>query len=114
MGRITTHKKYSAAEKLAAVQLFLSGVDRSEVMERFGIDTRALLSTWVVIYREHGPEGLEPKPKGRPKKDGNPIQESDAMRIHRLEMEVEILKKYNALLAEDHYAQRTKRKSSRH
>lgn len=114
LGRMTTHKKYSAAEKVAAVQLFLSGVDKSEVMERFGIGTRALVSTWVAIYREHGPEGLEPKPKGRPNNDGNPIQESDAMRIHRLEMEVEILKKYNALLAEEDYAQRTKRKSSRH
>jgi transposase len=114
LGRMTTHKKYTAAEKLAAVSLFLSGVEKAEVMERFGIGTRTLLSTWVAIYRKHGPEGLEPKPKGRPKKDSNPVQETDAMRIQRLEMEVEILKKYNALLAEEDYAQRIKRKSSRH
>ena len=114
LGRMTQHKRFSAAEKVAAVQLFLSGVQKSEVMEQFGIGTRALLSKWVAIYREHGVQGLQPKPQGRPKQDQTPIQESDAMRIHRLEMEVEILHKYNALLAAADYAQQTKRQSSRH
>jgi transposase len=114
LGRMTKHNRFTAAQKLAAVQLSLSGVQKTEVMQQFGIGTRALLTKWVAIYREQGPEGLEPKPLGRPRKDQTPVQETDAMRIQRLEMEVEILKKYNALLAAEDYAQQTKRKSSRH
>lgn len=114
LGRMTTHKKYAAEQKLAAVELFLSGVDKAEVIRRLEINNRALLSKWVAIYREQGAQGLEPRPKGRPKKDLITAKETDAMRIQRLEMEVEILKKYNALLAEEDYAQRIKRKSSRH
>jgi transposase-like protein len=111
---MTTHKKYAAEQKLAAVELFLSGVDEAEVIRRLEINNRALLSKWVAIYSEQGAQGLEPRPKGRPKKDLITAKETDAMRIQRLEMEVEILKKYNALLAEEDYAQRIKRKSSRH
>ena len=114
LGPMKSHKHFSQEQKLDAVNLFLSGASKTEVMGRFGISSRSLLSNWVALYREHGPEGLAPKPKGRPTKNKAEVQETDAERIKRLEMEVAVLKKYNALLAEEDYAQRTRRKSSRH
>lgn len=112
LGPMKSHRHFSQEEKVAAVELVLSGVTKTEVMTRFGISTRSLLGTWIASYREHGVQGLAPKPKGRPREAQNqpPAPESDAQRIARLEMEVEILKKYNALLAEEDYAQRKKRK----
>lgn len=107
-------RKFSYEEKLAAVELLVAGVTKTEVMERFSIPTRSLLNKWFASYRLEGPEALAPKPKGRPTKNKAEVQETDAERIKRLEMEVAVLKKYNALLAEEDYAQRTRRKSSRH
>lgn len=108
LGHMTYHKHYSAETKLAAVQMFLEGATKSEVMQQFAIQSRGVLNKWLAIYREHGAEGLEPKTKGRPKQTVS--DETDAQRIGRLEMEVEVLKKYNALLAEEDYARNKKRK----
>lgn len=110
LGVMTTHKHYVAEEKLAAVELFLTGVSKTDVMARFGIGSRALLTKWVAIYRQLGPEGLEPKPKGRPKQVLDVSSETDEQRIRRLELEVAVLKKSIALLAEEDLAQTTKRK----
>lgn len=107
-------RKFSYEEKLAAVELLVAGATKTEVMERFSIPTRSLLNKWFASYRLEGPEALASKPKGRPTKNKAEDNETDAERIRRLEMEVAVLKKYNALLAEEDYAQRTKRKSSRH
>jgi len=116
LGPMKSHAQYTQQQKLAAVELFLSGASKTEVMVRFGISNRSVLSGWVARYREAGPAALAPKPKGRPKRspDQTPAEETDAMRIKRLEMEVEVLKKYNALLAAEDYAHHKKRKSSRH
>lgn len=93
LGVMSTHKQYSAEEKLAAVEMFLDGFEKTAVMARFGIGTRALITKWVAIYRAEGPEGLQPKAKGRPKKNTDSSNMTDAQRIYRLEVEVEVLKK---------------------
>lgn len=114
LGSMNPRNNFSYEEKLAAVELLVAGATKTEVMQRFSIPSRSVLNKWFASYRLQGPQGLAPKPKGRPKQSETKNQETDAQRIERLEMEVAVLKKYNALLAAEDYAQRTKRKSSRH
>lgn len=113
LGFVTKNKEYSGELKLAAVEKFLNGALKTEVMAEFNITTRAMLNKWLSIYRVQGVEGLMPKPKGRPKKNGNQALETDAEKIIRLEMEVAVLKKLIALESREEAAQLAKRRQSR-
>lgn len=108
------NRNYTQQEKVAAVELFLSGVSKPDVLEQFQISTRSLFTKWVALYREFGPDGLKAKPRGRPKQVVEGVAETDAQRIYRLELEVAVLKKSIALLAAEDLAHETRRKSSRH
>lgn len=92
-------QNYSPQLKIEAVEKFLSGIPKSEVVAEFGISSRALFDRWVRIYRTSGPEGLQARQKGRPGKDSRP--ETLEERIAFLEMENEILKKWVALAQEE-------------
>lgn len=108
------NKNYSEKVKLAAVEKFLAGTSKVVVMAEFGISTRSIFNKWVAAYRLLGAEGLASKPRGRPKRDLSGKPETDAEKIFRLEMEVEVLKKYNALVAAEEALLLAKQKSSRH
>ena len=108
------NKNYSEKVKLAAVEKFLAGTSKVVVMAEFGISTRTVFNKWVAAYRLLGAEGLTSKPRGRPKRDLSGKPETDAEKIFRLEMEVEVLKKYNALVAAEEALLLAKQKSSRH
>lgn len=108
------NRKYSVQEKVAAVEMFLSGFSKAQVLEKFQISQRSLFTKWVAVYREFGPAGLADKPRGRPRKISGHTPETDAQRIYRLELKIAVLKKSIALLAEEDLALKTKRKSSRH
>lgn len=110
---VTTYKKYSAKVKVAAVEKFLAGAVKPDVMLEFNISTRAMLNKWLAIYRDHGPEGLVEKPKGRPKQISDRGAETDAQKIHRLELENAVLKKLIALESQAEAAQLAKRRQSR-
>ncbi len=110
---VTTYKKYSVAVKLAAVEKFLAGAVKTDVMFEFDISTRAMLNKWLAIYRDYGPEGLVDKPKGRPKQISDRGEETDAQKIHRLELENAVLKKLIALESQAEAAQLAKRRQSR-
>lgn len=58
-------KKFTQQEKINAVEMFLAGTPRSEILAAFGISGLSTFKTWVRIYRQHGPEGLAPKKRGR-------------------------------------------------
>lgn len=58
-------KKFTQQEKIDAVEMFLAGTPRREVMATFGISALSTFKAWVRIYREHGFEGLAPKRRGR-------------------------------------------------
>lgn len=110
---VTTYKKYSAEVKLAAVEKFLAGAVKPDVMLEFNISTRAMLNKWLAIYRDHGAEGLIAKPKGRPKRPKDQLPETDAEKIHRLEFENAVLKKLIALESQAEAALLAKRRQSR-
>jgi len=114
LGSVSGNKHYSFELKLAAVEKFIAGSTKAEVLFEFDISTRALFNKWVASYRLHGVEGLRPKARGRKIRNSDPSLESDAEKIWRLEMEIEVLKKLIALTSQEEAAQLAKRKQSRH
>ena len=98
--------------KLAAVEKFLAGTPKAEIILEFGISTRSIFDRWVAAYRKDGPSGLVAKPKGR-----KPLvvgEESLEAKVHRLEMENALLKKFHALMTQESQAQPLKRTRSSH
>ena len=92
-------KFYPAAVKVAAVEKFLAGASKTDVVAEFEISNRGMLTKWISAYREGGPEVFSTKAKGRPRKDSRP--ETLEQRLAFLEMENEILKKWVALAQEE-------------
>lgn len=101
---MTKHKTYSPEVKAAAARDFLeNGLSKVEIMRKHGITSKSALDSWVRLYRERGPEALEPKPKGRPR--SRPVvyatrEEELEARVRELELELEIQKRINALADE--------------
>ncbi|MDE6590043.1 MAG: helix-turn-helix domain-containing protein [Oscillospiraceae bacterium] len=98
---VTTHKTYSHDLKVKAAKAVVEGrMTKPEAMEAFGIKGKTQIDTWCRLYREGGPDALLPKPKGRPKSTG-PVyssrEEELEARVRELELEVEILKRIDAL-----------------
>lgn len=92
-------KKYSSDMKIAAVEKFLAGSSKTEVVVEFQISNRSVLNKWVKIYQECGPDGLVAKRVGRPRTDS--VGESLEEENDRLRMENEILKKWVALAQQE-------------
>lgn len=92
------NKKYSPQLKIAAVEKFLSGTPKQDVLVEFDISTRAVFDKWVVIYRNEGPEGLS-KTAGRKARGDGPLTPEEELAF--LRMENEILKKWVALAQEE-------------
>lgn len=107
---VRENKIYPQDLKLAAVEKFLAGTSKAEIILEFGITTRAIFNRWVSAYRKDGPAGLVAKPRGR-----KPLvvgKESLEAKVHRLEMENALLKKFHALMTQQNPAQPSKRKRS--
>ena len=101
---VTKHRTYPHDLKVEAAKSVVEGrMTKLEAMEAYGLKSRTQIDTWCRLYREGGPDALLPKPKGRPKK-GEPVyssrEEELEARVRELELENEILKRFNAL-AED-------------
>lgn len=111
-GLVRENRRYSQQLKVAAVEKFLAGTPKSDIVLEFGISTRALFNSWVLAYRKDGPAGLVPKPRGR--KPSVVGSETLEQKVYRLEMENALLKKYEALVIADQAAQPSKRKQSHH
>ena len=97
----TGNRTYSTDAKVAAVEKFLDGALKTDVLQEFDITGRALLNKWIAIYRAEGAQGLAHKPKGRPVKTHSPENETLEEKVYRLEMENAILKKYHALMEQE-------------
>jgi transposase len=64
-GSVREIKIYPEQLKLAAVEKFLAGTPKTDIVLEFGISARSLFDKWVAAYRKDGPSGLVPKPRGR-------------------------------------------------
>ena len=94
------NNRYSHTLKVAAVEKFLAGKVKADVLAEFGITSRAVLNNWVAAYRADGVLGLVDKPKGRKPRGKDPSSQSLEERIYHLEMENAVLKKFHALMDE--------------
>lgn len=101
---VTKHRTYSHDLKVEAAKAVIEGrMTKPEAMELYGIKGKTQIDTWCRLYREGGPDALLPKPKGRPTKEEPAFssrEEELEARVRELELENEILKRFNAL-AED-------------
>lgn len=101
LGSVSGNKHYGFDLKVAAVEKFLAGTTKPEILVEFDITAMGLFNKWVAIYRQQGPEGLRPKAKGRKPSNNAGGVETDTQKIARLEFEVEALKKLQALVASE-------------
>ena len=109
---VTKHQEYDHETKVRAASAVVDGrMKKIDAMREFGIKSLSALDRWCRAYREGGPGALLPKPKGRPKKPGAdfPSREEELeARVRELELEVEILKRLNALAGEIEQGWRTR------
>ena len=92
-------KHYSIELKLEAMRMFYEeGKTRKEITEALGIRDRHRVMKWLRQYRREGEDAFLKKHKrlGRP-----PKKENTEAYITRLEMEVELLKKFQTELRKD-------------
>ncbi len=98
---VTKHRRYDHETKVRAARAVIEGrMTKPEAMEAFGLKSKTQIDTWCRLYREGGPDALLPKPKGRPKKAEPAFfsrEEELEARVRELELENEILKRFNAL-----------------
>lgn len=93
----STRKSYSQQTKLDAVQAYLAGGTAMDVARRHGITTASQIYEWTKIYRDHGPDGLAPKLRGRRPK-AEVTDAASLTEVQKLAAEVEMLKAENAYL----------------
>lgn len=98
---VARHRKYDHETKVRAARAVVEGeMSKPEAMEAFGLKSKTQIDTWCRLYREGGPKALLPKPKGRPRKTKSVFssrEEELEARVRELELENEILKRFNAL-----------------
>ncbi|MEN4465395.1 helix-turn-helix domain-containing protein [Mycolicibacterium fortuitum] len=94
-----TKSTYSFDFKLDVVRRVLhEGATAQQLAREHGLSSGQLIQSWVRAYRQHGEDGLRPKPKGRPRKDGSPPAAGESTDLARLEQENLRLRAENAYL----------------
>lgn len=94
MARKKGSTDYSIETKLEAIRLiYEEGLSQAEVTEKLGIRDPKRVKNWLWQYRREGGTGLKKPRRGRPSK-----QENQAAYIRQLEMENDLLKKYQTEL----------------
>ncbi|OEY97196.1 helix-turn-helix domain-containing protein [Acinetobacter qingfengensis] len=72
------YKRHSLDFKFKVIQSILNdGMSYSEALVKFKLNGTGMISHWLKQYKEHGIDGLKPKPRGRP----NPMPKSQFSRI---------------------------------
>ena len=101
---VTKHRTYSHDLKVEAAKAVIEGrMTKPEAMRAYGLRSKTQIGTWCKPYRQGGPDALLPKPKGRPRKTEPAFssrEEELEARVRELELENEILKRFNALAEE--------------
>ena len=88
-----THVKVLESEILA---MKASGKTKREIAEHFGLKTeqvKELLKRYRRRERKAA-AGIIPRPKGRPRKDGQPPYQSEKAELERLRMENKLLRDF--------------------
>lgn len=77
------------------IRLRKAGLTRQEIADELGLD-KIQIKNWINRYnkRQHVAYDREPKPKGRPRKDGQPPRQNIETEIKRLRMENKLLRDF--------------------
>ena len=95
-------KHYPNWMKKRAIELYLQeGWSSAEIIEYFEIRDPNRICNWMAQYRKEGEAMFENKPKGR-----RPKKENTQAYIARLEMELDLLKKFHTELRQGSLAKR--------
>ena len=73
-----------------------AGKTRREIAEHFGLEIKQI-EWWASRYnrqQEKRKAGIMPRPKGRPRRDGQKLHQSEAAEIKRLRMENQLLRDF--------------------
>ena len=101
---VTGHNTYAHELKVEAARAVIEGrMSKPDAMKAYGLKSMTQINTWCRLYREGGPDALLPKQKGRPKRAVPAFssrEEELEARVRELELENEILKRFNALAEE--------------
>jgi transposase-like protein len=104
MSRRKGSKDYPKWMKREALRLFLEeGVPAGEILQRFSIIDRNRISAWARQYQKEG-EAMFADRRSRSGRKSK--KENTAAYIARLEMEVDLLKKFHAELRQGSLAKR--------
>ena len=104
MSRRKGSKDYPKWMKREALRLFLEeGVPAGEILQRFSIIDRNRISAWARQYQKEGEAMFADR---RSRSGRKPKKENTAAYIARLEMEVDLLKKFHAELRQGSLAKR--------
>jgi len=95
-------KHYPSWMKKRAIELYTQeGWSSAEIIEYFQICDPNRICNWMSQYRKEGEAMFEEKPKGR-----RPKREDTVAYIARLEMELDLLKKFHTELRQGSLAKR--------
>lgn len=95
-------KHYPIWMKKRAIELYTQeGWNSAEIVEYFQIRDPNRICNWMSQYRKEGEGMFQEKPKGR-----RPKREDTAAYIARLEMELDLLKKFHTELRQGSLAKR--------
>lgn len=77
------------------IRLRKDGLTRQEIADELGLD-KIQIKNWVNRYnkRRNTVSYREPKPKGRPRKDGTPPKQNLEVELKRLRMENKLLRDF--------------------
>ena len=105
------NRKYSAEFKLEVINRAYQGESKSSLSFEYNLPGECIIISWMKKYEELGYNGLESKPKGRPKsmprkpkeetktiKDNTPLTNEEREELIRLRKEKEYLEMENAYL----------------
>jgi len=104
MARRKGSKDYPKWMKREALRLYLEeGVPAGEILQRYSIIDPKRISVWARQYQKEGEAMFSDK---RSRSGRKPKEENTAAYIARLEMEVDLLKKFHAELRQGSLAKR--------
>ena len=91
-------RKYTHMNEYEAVILTMrqSGCTRREIADELGLSVKQI-ETWITRYNKRQAlllSGKERKARGRPRKDGKPLQERLDTELKRLRMENKLLRDF--------------------
>ena len=91
-------RSYTHVKELESIIISMreTGLTRQEIADELGL-TKIQIKSWINRYNQRNKRlavGIMPKPKGRPRKDGQPPKQDLQKEIDRLRMENKLLRDF--------------------